>query len=90
MYALGFVSDPIQYAIETLKQVEEMIGQDKRVEFAVMALEDFRQMCNEELLQACGILQRIIEAYDEEGQLGAMKLGYSIDDARKYMECEKK
>jgi len=42
-YAYGYVSDPIQYAIDTMVYVAEMIGQDKRVTFAEVALREYQE-----------------------------------------------
>jgi len=43
-----FVDDPIQYAIDTLTRVSSLIGQDKQVTFALIALQEFQdaQPCN--------------------------------------------
>lgn len=51
LYAAGMVSDPIEYAIDTLKRVNNMIGQDKQVTFALMALEE---------MQAAGVAHDVL------------------------------
>lgn len=41
-YALGYVNDPIQYAINTMENVTKIIGQDKQITFAIMALRELQ------------------------------------------------
>lgn len=41
-YAAGMATDPIAYAIKTLEWVSDLVGQEKRVEFALMALKEFQ------------------------------------------------
>jgi hypothetical protein len=43
LYAAGFVTDPVSYAIRTLYYVHDLIGQDKSVTFAIMALEELQE-----------------------------------------------
>lgn len=42
LYAMGYVSDPIWYAITTLERVERIMGQDMMVELAIMALKEYK------------------------------------------------
>lgn len=41
-YAMGYVSDPIWYAISTLERIEKLIGQDKMIELSIMALKEYK------------------------------------------------
>jgi hypothetical protein len=42
-YALGYVNNPIDYAIKTLEDVSNLIGQDKQVLFSILALREYQQ-----------------------------------------------